>query len=316
MKNDVQLPMQLLDRLTKLYGEEELPNILQAMHTKLPSFRVNTLKTTPTVVKDMFIKQGFAIKAIPWNPNAYIVTNKSVREITETELFINGDIYIQNLSSMIPALILNPQPNEKVLDITAAPGSKTTQMAALMQNTGEITANDLSRKRLYRLNANLAHLGVTNTKVLNLPGESLWKKFPEYFDKTLVDVPCSMEGRINLDDPKSFEDWSPKKSKKLSKLQQYILRSAISATKIGGDIVYSTCTLSPDENEAVVAWVLEKTNGAVITEPISIPTLDNYTLSTWGKKSFTHINCLRINPTPQLEGFFIAKLHKVRSTLP
>ncbi len=101
---------------------------------------------------------------------------------------------------MIPALVLDPQPAEKILDITAAPGSKTTHIAALMNNIGELTANDLSFKRLFKLKENLKQMGVMNTKVLNLHGESFWKKLPEYFDRTLVDVPCSMEGRIRCDD--------------------------------------------------------------------------------------------------------------------
>src|SRR6202035_4766795 len=125
--------------------------------------------------------------------------------------------------------------------------------------------------RLFKLKENFKTMGVINAKVLNLPGESFWKQLPEYFDKTLVDVPCSMEGRIRCDDPKSYKDWSTKKIKQLSKLQKYLLRSAVSATKVGGTIVYSTCTLAPEENEEVIEWVVNKTPDALIVEKIDFP---------------------------------------------
>lgn len=244
--------------------------------------------------------------------------NKSIRELTETEEYKNGFLYIQNLSSMIPSLVLDPQPEEKILDITAAPGSKTTQIAALMQNTGELTANDISFKRLFKLKENLSKMGVINTKVLNLPGESFWKNLPEYFDRTLVDVPCSMEGRIRCDDPKTYQDWSTKKIKQLSKLQKYLLRSAVAATKVGGIIVYSTCTLAPEENEEVIEWVVNKSPEALVVEKITLPniTFENG-LTSWRKKQLKRTqNCARIFPSREMEGFFIAKIKKLASTLP
>jgi 16S rRNA (cytosine1407-C5)-methyltransferase len=218
---------------------------------------------------------------------------------------------------MIPALVLNPQPHEKILDLCSAPGSKTTQIAALMKNTGELTANDLSYKRLFKLKENLKHMEVTNAKVLNLPGESFWKNLPEYFDRSLVDVPCSMEGRIRVNEPKTYQDWSPKKIKQLSKLQKYLLRSAISATKVGGTIVYSSCTLSPEENEEVIEWVVSKTPAALSVEPIHLPNVKlKNGLETWKKKQFNFTkNCARIIPSAKMEGFFIAKIYKVASTL-
>src|SRR3989344_419590 len=137
---------------------------------------------------------------------------------------------------MIPALILNPKPGEKVLDICAAPGSKTTQIAAMMENKGELVANDINQIRVYKLESNLKMQGVTNVIVTKLPAEAIWKKVPEQFDKTLVDVPCSMEGIFYCGDPKTFTHWSTKKVHYLAKHQKLILRSAVSATKPGGTI--------------------------------------------------------------------------------
>jgi 16S rRNA (cytosine1407-C5)-methyltransferase len=313
------LPEKFLERLEELYSNDDLQTVLQSFENRpAPTFRANTLKASADDVEKMLKREGFAIKKISWYPDAFVLLNKSIRDVTETDVYAKGFVYIQNLSSMIPALVMNPKPDEKILDIAAAPGSKTTQIAALMNNSGELTANDVSYKRIFKLKENLTQAGVTNIKILNLPGESLWKKFPEYFDKTLVDVPCSMEGRIKTDDLKSYKDWSPKKIKQLSKLQKYLLRSAISATKIGGTIIYSTCTLSPEENEAVVAWAIEKANGAVTVEPITIAglTLQNG-LASWKKKPLRYgTQTARVIPGPDMEGFFIAKLHKNASTMP
>jgi NOL1/NOP2/sun family putative RNA methylase len=312
------LPPQLIERLKELYSKNDIQRLLHAMSVKQsPSFRTNTLKTTSSLLESDLKEQGFVIEKVPWYSDAFLLKNKSIRELTETESYKKGHIYIQNLSSMIPVLALDPKPEEKILDIAAAPGSKTTQIAALMQNTGELSANDSSFKRLFKLKENLSQMGVTNVKVLNLRGESFWEKLPEYFDKTLVDVPCSMEGRIKCDDPKTFKDWSPKKIKQLSKLQRYLLRSAVSATKVGGVIVYSTCTMAPEENEKVIEWVIEKSPTAVTVEKIAIPDLSLQDgISVWKNKKIKFIqNSARVFPSQTMEGFFVAKIRKTHSTL-
>lgn len=312
------LPEKFIERLKKIFSAEEFEQVLNSLSTKpIPSFRANTLKTTAGKLEKQLQIQGFIIEKVSWYKDAFILKNKSVRELTETEEYKQGQIYIQNLSSMIPAIVLNPKPNETILDICAAPGSKTTQIAALMKNEGKIVANDLSRPRLYKLHANLKIHGITNTIVANLPGQTLWKKYPEYFDKTLVDVPCSMEGRIRLDDPDTYKDWSMRKIKELEMKQKYLLRSAISATKTGGIIVYSTCTLAPEENEGVIDWILKKVPlGGIEIEEIKIPSLTlQQGLKRWNKEFKGEVGS-RIYPTKSMEGFFIAKIRKLKSTIP
>lgn len=311
------LPEKFVERLQKLYPEKELEHILQSIQTKpLPSFRTNTLKTTTAELEGILSKLGFIIEKVPWYQDAFVLHNKSVRELTETEEYKQGLLYIQNLSSMIPALVLDPQPGEKILDICAAPGSKTTQIAALMQNRGEILANDLSRQRLYKLTANLKMYGVTNAITSHLPGQMIWKKYPEYFDKTLVDVPCSMEGRIRIDEKKTYQDWKLGKIKELQAKQKYLLRSAISATKVGGTIVYSTCTLAPEENESVIDWILKKEVDAIEVEQIFINKLKlDEGLKQLNKAYHPQVSLTsRIKPSESMEGFFIAKIRKIRST--
>jgi 16S rRNA (cytosine1407-C5)-methyltransferase len=232
--------------------------------------------------------------------------------------YTDGWLYVQSLSSMVPPLVLQPQPGERILDLTAAPGSKTTQMATLMENQGEILANDTSLVRLFKLQANLNTQGVTNTTTRRSSGQDLWQAFPEYFDRTLVDVPCSMEGRFLCSVPKTYENWSPKKNKELVLRQRALLRSAVSATKPGGVIVYSTCTLSPDENEGVVDWLLKKEGTAIEVEAISVPGLPvTQPITHWKHKVFASAiaKTVRILPSSTMEGFYVAKLRKTRATV-
>jgi NOL1/NOP2/sun family putative RNA methylase len=260
----------------------------------------------------------FMLQEIPWYEDAFVVTNRSKTDLLQTTAVSDGHIYLQGLSSMIPVIVLDPKPGEIILDMAAAPGSKTTQIAAFMENTGELSANDKSRERLYKLKPLLENQGVTNTKVINVSGEYLWKKLPEYFDRVLLDAPCSMEGRFLATEPKSYEDWSPKKVKLLSTIQKYLLRSAISCTKVGGTIVYSTCTLSPEENEEVIDWILEKEKGNIEVELIRIAGLNTMPgLTSWKNKVFDKEleKTVRILPSERMEGFYVAKFKKLQSNL-
>jgi len=263
-------------------------------------------------------KLGFKLEPVLWLPGAFILTNQSQDRLQETDIYKKGIIYIQSLSSMIPPLVLKPQEGERILDITAAPGSKTTQIAAMMGNSGEIIANDNSRIRLYRLEANLKLMGVSNTHIQFSHGQTVWEKYPEYFDKVLVDVPCSMEGRFFCNDPKSYRHWLPGKVKELKDRQKYLLRSAVSAAKIEGEVIYSTCTLSPEENEEVIDWLLKKHPGALEIAEINLPKLETHQgLTSWKSKDLNKklYKTIRIYPSAVMEGFFVAKLHKLKSTL-
>lgn len=283
------------------------------------TFRVNTLKADRHQVLRELSRDGFETEPAAWYSEAFALRRGNVRQFTETRAYRDGLVYVQSFSSMLPPLILDPKPGDRVLDLAAAPGSKTTQLAVLMHNTGEIVANDTSRTRSYRLNANLALQGVTTARLSQRDGRSLWQTYPEYFDKTLADVPCSMEGRFDEHDPASYKDWSLKKVKDLSHLQRWMLRSAVSATKPGGTIVYSTCTLSPEENEEVVDWILDKEKGNIALDTVVLPgfRFDPPVLH-WGGKHFDQSigKTARILPSSGLEGFFIATFKKTRSSVP
>ncbi len=317
------LPEAFTQRISKLIPEKAQHVLASFSQPRVMSLRVNTLKATAVEVSTALEAAGYKTEQVPWWPNAFILPDPTVQQIFHP-FYEEGKFYVQGLSSMLPPLIVDPQEGESILDLTAAPGSKTTELAALMNNTGSILANDLSPVRLFKLQANLKQQGVTNTQVKRGPGELLWRKFPEQFDRTLVDVPCSMEGRFEENDPKSYQDWSLKKIKELSMRQKMLLRSAVSATKPGGVIVYSTCTLAPEENEAVIQWLLEKEEGKVVVEEVSFDTLRTQSdelitpgLTEWEGQQFAEQvqNTLRIYPSARMEGFFVAKLRKLEPTV-
>lgn len=315
-----QLPKAFFKRLQALLPKQDVYQaVFQALQTGTPtSLRTNTLKTTAAQLQQDLQQAGFELEPVSWYTDAFILRNRTIRDLTEHPSYEAGHFYIQNLSSMIPPLVLDPQPEQSVLDITAAPGSKTTQMAAMMNNTGLILANDISTVRSYKLKANLEKQGVTNTKTWKMPGQKLWQQFPEQFDATLADVPCSMEGRIRFDRPKTYNHWSVKTILQLGKRQRSLLRSAVSATRVEGTIVYSTCTLAPEENEAVVDWILKKFPGIVMVEPISVPGLPTKPgITEWQGTSFHSglAQTARVFPQKELEGFYIAKLKKISTSL-
>ncbi|MFH1855165.1 MAG: RsmB/NOP family class I SAM-dependent RNA methyltransferase [bacterium] len=288
------LPKEFLKRLETIIPTEKLRDVLEAYTVIRPTtIRVNTLKTNAAHLLQIFDSHSIVYEPSPISSIAFIIRSDK-RMLLDLDAYNNGLFYIQSLSSMLPVIVLDPKPNEKILDIAAAPGSKTTQMAAIMNNTGQIVANDNSRIRGYKLRANLKIQGVTNTTVVISPGQTIWKEYPEYFDKALVDAPCSMEGTFTTTNPKTCEHWSIKAIKELVQRQKWLLRSAVSATKPGGIIVYSTCTLEPEENEKVIEWILKKELGKVeLFEPTTL-----------------------IYPSELMEGFFIAKLKKLQSTIP
>lgn len=319
-KTETLFPPDFIERLSSIIPSSKYQEVLASFTIKRPTtLRANTLKIKGFELRKRLADKSILINPVPWSKEAFILAKITLRDLEKTSEYLEGFIYVQSLSSMIPAIVLAPKPGEKVLDIAAAPGSKTTQMASMMQNTGEILANDSSPIRVLKLKANLERQSATIVTVDQKPGERMWMEYPEYFDKVLVDVPCSMEGRFSLVERDSTKRWSLKNIGRLSHEQKYILRSAISSAKVGATIVYSTCTLAPEENEEVIDWILEKEKGKIIVEPISLPQLNTTTaLSTWKGRTYKKEveKTVRILPNREMEGFYIAKLKKIAGTVP
>ncbi len=234
--------------------------------------------------------------------NAFFVLDEDIKLGNTVEYFL-GYMHTQSLSSMLPPIILGPKQNEKIYDVCAAPGSKTTQMAAMMGNRGVVYANDVRIERISALVNNINRLGVLNTIITQRNGAKLLK--PDYFDRVLVDAPCSGLGSS----PHAYMRWQPKDSIKISNLQKQILLSSFDSLKQNGALVYSTCTYTREENEEVVAYLLEKRENAKLANidvPYDIPHENG--LSEYGNE-FRKV--WRVYPWHlQSEGFFIAKLVK------
>jgi len=232
------------------------------MYTRPPTtFRVNTNLVNLNEALRELRKQRFLIKPGPLKNSFIVLREPEGRRLSQTGLVNEGKIYIQNLSSMVPVFMLNPQEGERILDLCAAPGSKTSQMANITKGNAQIVAVENNKKRVYKLEDNLRRQGIKSVEVIYSTGVGLEKKFNlfiEYFDRILVDAPCSNEGLICLTDPETFEYWNPKKPRKLAKLQKKLVASAINMLTPGGTLVYSTCTFSREENEAIVTWVLSR----------------------------------------------------------
>ncbi|PIN78196.1 tRNA methyltransferase [Candidatus Woesearchaeota archaeon CG10_big_fil_rev_8_21_14_0_10_34_12] len=279
------------------------------------SIRCNTLKISPEELKRKLEAKGWKIKQISKEfPEIMIVENRLLPgELGKAEEHILGYYYVQELSSMMPMLALNPQPGEIVLDLCAAPGSKTTQAAAMMKNKGTIIANDNSLGRIRILTSNLEKNGVMNAVVTRNDAVQLCDRLVKTgikFDKILLDVPCSGEGNIRSN-PKTYLIWNIKQVKKLSRMQRKIAASAIKLLKSGGELIYSTCTHSPEENEENVNFLLE--NFPLEVEKIILPLKCRPGISEWrGNKLNNQIeNACRIYPQDNdTEGFFLCKMRK------
>ena len=307
-----------LERMKELLGKEFQVYIKSLEKEPKRSIRCNTLKMSPKELKERLETKGWKIKQ-PFGkyPEIMIVENDlEPGELGKTLEHLLGYYYIQEIASMLPIIVLKPKPNEIILDLCASPGSKTTQLGAEMQNTGTIIANDVSLGRIKILASNLERCGVANTIITRKEGFALCKRLKKsgfMFDKILVDAPCSGEGTLRTS-PKTAQMWNIKSVKNLSKIQKSLLSSALEILKPDGELVYSTCTHAPEENEEVIDFVLREFPNIKI-EKISLPIKFNTGIKKWKDKEYLEdvkYSC-RIYPHEyDTEGFFIAKFRRVK----
>lgn len=269
------------------------------------SFRVNTLKCGPDEMRERFSEYGIGIKQMPWYQDAFVSEEP---EIGGTLEHFTGKIYIQELVSMLPPLILREELGSFVLDACAAPGSKSGQLSALMQNKGILVANDIDYGRIKALRFNLEKAGAINALITN---QDL-RFFPQMqFDSVILDAPCSSEGTIRKN-AKLFNSWNEKKVHGHSRLQKHLILRGFDLLKPGGAMVYSTCTFAPEENEEVLSYLLEKRDAHL--EEIAIPGFRTSPgVTGWRNKEYNEEvrKCARIWPHHNdTGGFFMAKVRK------
>jgi len=269
------LPIDFINELNNDFTERNVDKILTGMsEERYTTFRVNYLKSNEVEVEDELVKNGVEFDKVNiteietksetdfetyFNFNAYVVYNKNEKDLSKLKIYEDGKIYVQSISSMIPPIILRPEPGERVLDMAAAPGSKTTQMAAMMNNEGYILANEIDKFRCEKLKYNVEKQGASIVHIINKDGTQLFNSVKS-FDKILVDAPCSGEGRFIVSNKKTYEHWSLKMQKELVEIQKKLLYNAINLCKINGTILYSTCALSLEENEKVIDWAINNFN--------------------------------------------------------
>lgn len=302
------LPKDFVESLYENYTPLSVDKILSGMSgNRSTTLRVNTLKYSIQDLMKELKSNNIKFERVPWFKDALIIKNKKEKDIQNLEIYDKGYIYLQSLPSMIPPLVLGPKEGEKILDMTAAPGSKTTEMAMLMSNKGKILANELDKLRCERLKYNVNMQGTEIVEVINQRGEKLGILYPNNFDKVLLDAPCSGEGRFLANDVKTYRNWSKKSVIQLAKLQKKLFRSAYDALKPGGIMVYSTCTLNKEENEDVLEWAIDNLNLKIIDIKIEI----KEGISAFTEERDISIGkAIRILPSKDMEGFFVAKLKK------
>jgi len=285
----------------------EYKEFINCLFQKSPTFiRVNPLKASVKWLKE----KDWDVERVPWYEYGYKVI-RGPENLGNTLEHRLGLFYIQDAASMVPPVVLNPKPGERVLDLTAAPGSKTTQMAEMMRWKGVIVANDISTRRINILSSNVQRMGSINVAITRFDGRFIHKIFGrDRFDKVLLDAPCSSIGEVRRN-WSPLKRWSPRLVLRLSKLQKELAAAGYVAMKPGGRMVYSTCTFEPEENEEVVQHLINL--GARVLE-IRMPELNvRPGLLEWNGRKFDKSisKCLRIYPHHNdTLGFFVCLLEK------
>ena len=284
------IPAALIEKLRGQYGERA-DGILAAFARERPvTLRVNRLKGDAAAVESELAR--FSPKRSAFYEDAYILEGAKERELEETALYREGKIYLQSLSSMLPPLFLEPKAGESILDMTAAPGGKTTQLSALSEGGALITACEKDKFRFERLKYNVEKQGAARVTLLNEDARNLNPYFR--FDKILLDAPCSGSGTFSPSHPVK---WSEKLLFKCISLQRALLLKAFSLLKSGGMLVYSTCSILREENEDAVCS-LKGARLVPLEAPVGVPLLPSME------------GTLCVEPDGLFEGFFVAKLFK------
>lgn len=290
------IPQFLKEMLVNQYGQETTEKIIKGYIKKVVTIRVNTIKANKQEIIDKLKNVQIEFDEIEYNNNALIIRNKNEEDLRKLDMYENGEIYMQSLSSMLPPIVLEPKEKENILDMTAAPGGKTTQMSAMTDNKSYITACEKNKIRAERLKYNLQKQGA---KMVNVMQEDA-RKLSDYFsfDKILLDAPCSGSGTENVLNAKFTEELIERSVK----TQEELLKKALKILKPGGEMVYSTCSILKQENEDLLKKFLKKSKIEIvpIDLPDEIPMLPTTLEGT-----------VCVCPTEIYEGFFVAKIKKL-----
>ena len=295
------IPSFLIEKLKNQYGEELTNKILEGYNQKRKvTLRVNTIKANINEIQKILDNSNIVYTKVPWSDDALIIENVREQEITKLTIYDEGKIYLQSLSSMLPPIILQPKENDDILDMAAAPGGKTTQIASIVNNKARITACEMNNIRAEKLKYNIEKQGANCVYVMVTDSRKIDDFFS--FDSILLDAPCSGSGTLNNNDNKIEKTFTPKLIQKSSKTQAQLLKKAINILKQGKEMIYSTCSILQEENEDILASILK--TGKVEIVPINVD-------KTIPKLPTKIDGTLCVCPNEEYEGFFVAKIRKI-----
>ena len=291
----------LLKMIEEQYGNKIANEIIEGYKKqRAVTFRVNTLKSDIKTIQNKLEEEKIEYEKTPWSEEAFIIKNANEKIIRELDMYKNGEIYLQSLSSMLPPIILKPQEGADILDMAAAPGGKTTQIAALSKNKAHITACEKNKIRAERLKYNVDKQGA-NVFIMTKDARYIDDFFS--FDQILLDAPCSGSGTINININNSKNIFTQKLIERSISLQLALLKKAIKILKPGKEMVYSTCSILSCENEEILKKVLSNEKAEII--PIDFKGIEHIPVLP------TKIEgTLNVCPNELYEGFFVAKIRK------
>lgn len=296
------IPMFLKEILEKQYDDKSIEKIIQGYQARRKTtFRVNTLKSNIAEIEDILEEKKIEYEKVEWSKEVFILKNVSEKEIRNLEIYQNGKIYLQSLSSMLPPIILQPERGKDILDMAAAPGGKTTQIAAITNNQANITACEMNKIRAERLKYNIEKQGA-NVYVMTQDARKIDDLFS--FDQILLDAPCSGSGTINLQEDKLQKNFTTKLIQKSVSSQIALLKKAINILKQGREMIYSTCSILSCENEEIINKILREKKVKIV--PIEFEGRNKLPLLPVKIEG-----TLCVCPNELYEGFFIAKIKKI-----
>lgn len=295
------VPALFLERLNAQYGAALAEEIVSGLVRRPVTLRANPLKADVQSVRHALESAGIAYDTVPWYTDALILRDVREERVQALTEYQDGQMYLQSLSSMIPPLVMCPQKNESILDMAAAPGGKTTQMAALSANGAPITACEKNKVRADRLRFNLERQGATRVSVMCQDARQLSDLFK--FDKVLLDAPCTGSGTILIEEGEPERRMTADWVAKTVSTQKAMLKKALTLLSAGHEMVYSTCSILREENEGVLNAVLPAMKAEIV--PIEHDFMQHVPLLP---TTIPGVVCVK--PTALYEGFFVAKIRK------
>ena len=296
------IPEFLITKLNNQYGEELTKNIIDGFGgERSVTFRVNLLKSSNEEIEKTLNQNNIEFEKVRWSKEAYIVKNVREAEIQKLSIYEEGKIYLQSLSSMLPPIILNPEEGKDILDMAAAPGGKTTQLAALTNNKAHITASEMNNVRIEKLKYNVEKQGASCVYVMQKDSRQIDDFFS--FDQILLDSPCSGSGTLDAENEKTGKYFTEVLINKSTKAQYALLKKALKVLKRGQEMVYSTCSVLKEENEDIVRKVLKEMNAEIV--PIDENLIKDLPILPVNLEG-----TLCVMPNELYEGFYVAKIRK------